>query len=89
VVTGRRRARDASAASSTDTPGYDLRGASWSAKGCSASPPGSLVRLTPNPPDVRTMLLPFADVERRAATVGAIIADGMVPAAIEMMDHNS
>jgi glycolate oxidase len=44
------------------------------------------VRLTRNPPAVRTMLLDFASVDDGAATVSAIIAAGIVPAAIEMMD---
>ena len=45
------------------------------------------VRLTPLPPAVRTMLLDFADVEDCAQTVSAIIARGVVPAALEMMDR--
>ena len=45
------------------------------------------VRLTQNPPAVRTMLLDFATVEDGAATVSAIIAAGIVPAALEMMDQ--
>ena len=45
------------------------------------------VRLTPNPPAVCTMLLCFEDVSDAAATVSAIIAAGIVPAAIEMMDQ--
>jgi glycolate oxidase len=44
------------------------------------------VRLTPNPPAVNTLLLDFASVDDGAATVSAIIAAGIVPAAIEMMD---
>ncbi len=45
------------------------------------------VRLVPQPPAVRTMLLDFTDVEACAATVSDIIERGVVPAAIEMMDH--
>src|SRR6266516_1592104 len=45
------------------------------------------VRLTPLPPAVRTMLLDFADVDDCAQTVSAIIARGVVPAALEMMDR--
>jgi glycolate oxidase len=44
------------------------------------------VRLTPNPPAVRTLLLDYDTVEDGARTVSAIIAAGIVPAAIEMMD---
>lgn len=71
-----------------DTPGYDLRGAFVGSEGMLGIATRVAVRITPNPPAVRTMLLSFADVGACATTVGAIIADGMVPAAIEMMDHN-
>ena len=46
-----------------------------------------LVRLTQNPPAVKTMLMDFASVDDGARTVSAIIAAGMVPAALEMMDQ--
>jgi glycolate oxidase len=45
------------------------------------------VRLTPEPPAIRTMLLDFATTEACAATVSAIVARGVVPAALEMMDQ--
>src|SRR4029078_10612654 len=45
------------------------------------------VRLTQSPPAVRTMLMDFTSVEDGAETVSAIIAAGMVPAALEMMDQ--
>src|SRR6266487_1581508 len=45
------------------------------------------VRLTPLPSAVRTMLLDFAAVENCAQTVSAIVARGVVPAALEMMDR--
>jgi glycolate oxidase len=44
------------------------------------------VRLTPDPPVVRTLLLDFGAIEAAAATVSGIIAAGIVPAALEMMD---
>jgi glycolate oxidase len=46
-----------------------------------------LVRLTPNPPAVCTMLMDFDTVEAGASTVSAVIAGGIVPAAMEMMDQ--
>jgi glycolate oxidase len=45
------------------------------------------VKLTQNYPAVRTMLMDFDRVDDGAATVSGIIAAGMVPAAIEMMDQ--
>ena len=47
------------------------------------------VRLTPNPPAIRTLLLDVPDVRDGAATVSAIIAAGLIPAALEMMDKRA
>jgi glycolate oxidase len=44
------------------------------------------VRLTPDPPAVATMLCAFDAVDAAAATVSGIIAGGVLPAALEMMD---
>src|SRR5207247_6892532 len=44
------------------------------------------VHLTPLPPAIRTLLLDFTSVEDAAATVSGVIAAGIVPAALEMMD---
>jgi glycolate oxidase len=67
--------------------GYDLRGFVVGSEGTLGVVVAACVRLTPNPPAVRTMLLDFADVDACARTVSAIIAAGVVPAAIEMMDQ--
>ena len=67
--------------------GYDLRGAFVGSEGMCGIATAVAVRLTRNPPAVRTMLLSFDDVSDAAATVSAIIAAGIVPAAIEMMDQ--
>ncbi len=66
--------------------GYDLRGAFIGSEGLCGIATAVAVRLTPNPPAVKTMLLAYADVSDAAATVSAVIAGGMVPAAIELMD---
>ena len=66
--------------------GYDLRGAFVGGEGMLGIATKIAVRLSPNPPAVRTMLLDFARVDDGASTVSAIIAAGIVPAAIEMMD---
>jgi len=66
--------------------GLDLRGAFVGGEGMLGVATRIAVRLTPVPPMVRTMLLDFATVAEGAATVSAIIAAGMVPAALEMMD---
>ena len=67
--------------------GYDLRGAFVGSEGMCGIATKVCVRLTQNPLAVRTMLMDFASVEAGAQTVSAIIAAGMVPAALEMMDQ--
>ncbi|MEQ9164432.1 MAG: FAD-binding protein, partial [Ilumatobacter fluminis] len=66
--------------------GYDLRGVFVGSEGMLGITTEVCVKLTQNYPAVRTMLMDFATVADGAATVSSIIADGMVPAAIEMMD---
>ncbi|MFZ9930807.1 MAG: FAD-linked oxidase C-terminal domain-containing protein [Ilumatobacteraceae bacterium] len=67
--------------------GFDLRGAFVGSEGMFGIATAVCVRLTANPPHVRTMLLDFTDVRSGTDTVSAIIAAGMVPAALEMMDR--
>ena len=69
-----------------DPPGYDLRGVFVGSEGTLGIATAIAVRLTENPPDVRTLLADFVTVEDAAATVSGIIAAGIVPAALEMMD---
>ncbi len=70
-----------------EAAGYDLRGVLVGSEGTLGIVVAACVRLTPLPPGVRTMLLDFESVEDCAATVSDIIARGVVPAALEMMDH--
>ena len=70
-----------------DWGGYDLRGVVVGSEGTLGIVVAACVRLTPLPPAVRTMLLDFSTVEDCAGTVSAIIASGVVPAAVEMMDR--
>ena len=69
-----------------DQPGYDLRGCFVGSEGTMGIARRIAVRLTPNPPRVRTLLLDFTAIDDAAATVSGIIAAGIVPAALEMMD---
>jgi len=66
--------------------GLDLRGAFVGSEGMFGIASRICVRLTQNASEVRTLLLDYDSVEAGAETVSAIIADGMVPAALEMMD---
>jgi glycolate oxidase len=67
--------------------GYDLRGVFVGSEGMLGVATKICVRLTQNPPAVRTLLMDFADVAAGAATVSAVIAAGILPAALEMMDQ--
>jgi glycolate oxidase len=67
--------------------GFDLRGAFVGSEGTLGIATRMAVTITPNPPAVRTMLFGFATVEAAANTVSAVIADGIVPAAMEVMDR--
>ncbi len=67
--------------------GLDLRGAFVGSEGMCGIATRICVRLTQNAPAVRTMLFDFDSVDDGAHTVSAIIAAGMVPAALEMMDQ--
>jgi glycolate oxidase len=69
-----------------EPPGYDLRGAFIGSEGTMGIAVRIAVRLSPDPPAVRTILVDFASIETAAATVTGIIAAGLVPAALEMMD---
>jgi glycolate oxidase len=70
-----------------EAPGYDLRGVVVGGEGTLGIVTAACVRLVPLPPVVRTMLLDFETVESCAATVSEVIARGVVPAALEMMDR--
>lgn len=67
--------------------GYDLRGAFIGSEGMFGIATRICVRLTPDPPAVRTLLLDFERVDDGARVVSEIIAAGIVPAAVEMMDQ--
>lgn len=67
--------------------GYDLRGAFVGSEGMFGVATRICVRLVQNPPDVATMLMDFGDVADGAQLVSDIVAAGMVPAAVEMMDQ--
>jgi glycolate oxidase len=67
--------------------GLDLRGVFVGSEGTLGIATRIAVRLTPNPPTVATLLLDFDSVDDAAETVSGIIAGGLLPAALEMMDR--
>ena len=66
--------------------GFDLAGAFVGSEGCFGIALDVTVRLTKNPEAVRTILADFDSIDAAAKTVSAIVATGIVPAALEMMD---
>ncbi len=67
--------------------GYDLIGAFVGSEGCFGVALELTVKLTPNPERIVTSLADFMSVDDAAQTVSAIIAAGILPAALEMMDQ--
>jgi glycolate oxidase len=70
-----------------DVPGYDLRGITIGAEGTFGIVTQATLRLTRQPQAYRTFLAVYESVHDSTQTVSDIIAAGIVPAAIEMMDN--
>src|SRR5215510_10110128 len=68
-------------------PGYDLLGVFIGSEGTFGIATEATLRLLPIPPAIRTLLADFTDVDDASRAVSAIIAAGMLPAALEMMDN--
>src|SRR5437868_6984316 len=66
--------------------GYELRAAFIGSEGCFGLALDITVKLTPKPQAVRTLLADFMSVEQAANVTSAIVAAGIVPAALEFMD---
>jgi glycolate oxidase len=71
-----------------EIPGYDLIGALVGSEGTLAIATKIIVRLTRMPESTRTLLAIFDTVDDACGCVSSIIAAGMLPAALEMMDRN-
>src|SRR4051812_46282060 len=69
-----------------DRPGYDLVGAAVGAEGTFGLVTAVTVRLLHAPEAIKTALASFTSMEAAAKAVSAIIADGILPAALEMLD---
>lgn len=69
-----------------DPYGYDLLGAFLGSEGTCGIATKICVRLTPIPAGSKTMLCVFDDVDGASHAVSDIIASGIVPGALEMMD---
>jgi glycolate oxidase len=69
-----------------DDPGYDLLGAFVGSEGTLGVATEITLRVIPAPEHVRTMLAFFPDTGAAGEAVSAIVDQGVVPGAIEMMD---
>jgi glycolate oxidase len=67
--------------------GYDLAGAVVGSEGTCGIVTAATLRLMREPQNHRTILATFPDVERATRAVSTIIASGIIPGAIEMMDR--
>jgi glycolate oxidase len=70
-----------------DRPGYDLTGVAVGSEGTFGLVTAITVRLTHAPEGVKTVLAAFRTLVEASETVSAIIAAGMTPAALEMLDE--
>ncbi len=68
------------------TPGYDLAGVFVGSEGTFGIATKVVVRILRKPQAVKTVLAVFDVIDQASAAVSAIIARGLVPAAVEMID---
>jgi glycolate oxidase len=70
-----------------DAPGYDLLGVFVGSEGTLGIATRITLRIVKRPEVIQTLLAAFNSTNDAGAAVSGIISAGMVPAAIEMMDH--
>src|SRR5499426_1826013 len=70
-----------------ETCGYDLAGVFVGSEGTFGIATRIVVRILKKPQAVKTVLAVFDAIDQASAAVSAIIARGLVPAAMEMIDH--
>ena len=74
-------------AAALDAPGYDLLALIHGSEGLLAVITEITVKLLPRPQTAQVALAAFDDLEQAGAAVGAIIAAGIIPSGLEMMDR--
>ncbi len=72
-----------------DAPGYDLLALVTGSEGLLVLLTEITVRLTPKPELAQVVIASFADVRRAGDAVASIIAAGIIPAGLEMMDQKA
>ncbi|HKQ31374.1 MAG TPA: FAD-linked oxidase C-terminal domain-containing protein, partial [Burkholderiales bacterium] len=70
-----------------DAPGYDLAALVMGSEGMLAVTTEITVKLLPKPETAQVILASFDDVEKAGNAVAAVIAAGIIPAGLEMMDQ--
>ncbi|MCL4369612.1 MAG: FAD-binding protein, partial [Chloroflexi bacterium] len=70
-----------------DTPGYDLTGLLVGSEGTLGMVTSMILRIMRLPEAIKTMLAIFETLEDTGSAVSAIIADGIIPATLEIMDQ--
>jgi len=73
-------------ATSLDAPGYDLLSLAIGSEGMLAVTTEVTVKLVPKPQLARCIMASFDDVRKAGEAVAAVIAAGIIPAGLEMMD---
>jgi glycolate oxidase len=73
-------------AQALDAPGYDLMSVVVGSEGMLAVTLEVLVKLVPKPQLARCIMASFDDVRKAGEAVAAVIAAGIIPAGLEMMD---
>ena len=72
---------------SQDHPGYDLMGLLVGSEGTLGVVTKIVLKILRAPEAVKTILAVYDTIEDAGNTVSAIIAEGIIPATLEMMDH--
>ena len=72
-----------------DGPGLDLLALTIGSEGLLMIVTEVTVKLIPRPPCAQLVMASFADVHSAATAVAAVIAAGIIPAALEMMDRQA
>ncbi len=70
-----------------DLPGYDLTGLLVGSEGTLGIATKLILRIMPKPEAVKTMLAIYNSLEDAGRTVSAIIAEGILPATLEILDR--
>jgi glycolate oxidase len=69
-----------------DSPGYDLLSVVVGSEGMLAIATEVTVKLVPKPQLARCIMASFDDIRKAGDAVAAVIAEGIIPAGLEMMD---